>query len=120
MPTYEYLCTKCDHQFEYFQAMTDQPLKVCPKAICPQKKWGRGKVKKLIGAGAGLLFKGNGFYVTDYRSEGYKTAAKKETTPAPAATPAASASGSDAKPSSSAGSKTSSSPAKASSKSGDK
>lgn len=58
--------------------MSDGPLEVCPKELCGQKKWGKGKVKKLIGAGAGLIFKGSGFYITDYRSEGYKAAAKKE------------------------------------------
>ena len=58
--------------------MSDQPLATCPKEICPQKRWGKGKVKKLISSGAGLIFKGSGFYITDYRSEGYKAAAKKE------------------------------------------
>ena len=78
MPTYEYHCTKCDHEFEHFQSIADQPLKTCPKEKCKLKTWGKGKVKKMIGAGAGLLFKGSGFYITDYRSEGYKQAAKKE------------------------------------------
>ena len=58
--------------------MSDGSLTVCPKELCGQKKWGRGKVKKLIGAGAGLIFKGSGFYITDYRSDKYKAAAKKE------------------------------------------
>jgi putative FmdB family regulatory protein len=78
MPTYEYVCTKCDHQFEKFQSIADAPLTVCPKELCGQKKWGKGKIKKLIGAGAGLIFKGSGFYITDYRSENYKAAAKKD------------------------------------------
>ena len=78
MPTYEYVCTKCDHQFDRFQSIVDKPLTVCPKELCAMKKWGKGKVKKLIGAGAGLIFKGSGFYATDYRSEKYKEAAKKE------------------------------------------
>jgi putative FmdB family regulatory protein len=78
MPTYEYHCTKCDHEFEFFQSIADKPLKTCPKEKCKRKTWGKGKVKKMIGAGAGLLFKGSGFYITDYRSEGYKQAAKKE------------------------------------------
>ena len=78
MPTYEYLCTKCDHEFEKFQPIVDEPLTICPKDLCKQKKWGKGKVKKVIGAGAGLIFKGSGFYITDYRSEKYKEAAKKE------------------------------------------
>jgi len=78
MPTYEYACDKCGHQFEFFQSMKDKPLTVCPKEKCKLKKWGKGRVKKMMGAGAGLIFKGSGFYITDYRSEGYKQAAKKE------------------------------------------
>ena len=66
--------------------MTAAPLENCPEDLCKQKKWGKGRVKKQIGAGAGLLFKGGGFYITDYRSEGYKQAAKKDTTPAKAET----------------------------------
>ena len=82
MPTYEYLCQKCGCEFEIFQSISAPPLKVCPANLCPQKKWGRGRVKRKISAGAGLLFKGSGFYITDYRSEGYKQAAKKDSTPA--------------------------------------
>ena len=67
MPTYEYECSKCGHHFEQFQSMKDAPLKQCPKC----KKAG---LKRLIGAGAGLIFKGTGFYITDYK----KTPAKKE------------------------------------------
>src|SRR5258706_1213652 len=78
MPTYEYICQKCNHHFEMFQSMSDKALTVCPKETCPLKPWGKGKVKKMIGAGAGLIFKGSGFYITDYRSENYKDAAKKE------------------------------------------
>jgi putative FmdB family regulatory protein len=78
MPTYEYLCSKCGHEFEKFQPIADKPLTVCPKDRCARKKWGRGKVKKKIGAGAGLIFKGSGFYITDHRSEKYKEAAKKD------------------------------------------
>jgi putative FmdB family regulatory protein len=78
MPTYEYVCTKCGHEFEQFQSIADKPLTVCPKENCGTKKWGRGKVKKKISAGAGLIFKGSGFYITDYRSEKYKEAAKKD------------------------------------------
>lgn len=78
MPTYEYHCDKCGQDFEKFQSMSDQPLTVCPKELCGLKTWGKGKVRKLISAGAGLLFKGTGFYITDYRSEGYKASAKKE------------------------------------------
>jgi putative FmdB family regulatory protein len=78
MPTYQYHCTKCDREFEKFQAMTDTPLSTCPKELCALKKWGKGKVKKLISGGAGLIFKGTGFYITDYRSDKYKEAAKKD------------------------------------------
>lgn len=85
MPTYEYLCEKCGHEFEAFQSISAKPLQHCPKELCGQKKWGRGRVKKKISAGAGLLFKGSGFYITDYRSQKYKDAAKKESaSPAPA------------------------------------
>jgi putative FmdB family regulatory protein len=82
MPTYEYVCEKCGHEFEAVQSIAANSLRTCPKEVCAQKKWGRGRVKRKISAGAGLLFKGSGFYVTDYRSEGYKQAAKKETAPA--------------------------------------
>src|SRR6516164_9019303 len=85
MPTYEYLCEKCGCEFEMFQSISAGPLQVCPENLCPRKKWGRGRVKRKISAGAGLLFKGSGFYITDYRSEGYKKAAKNESKPAPAA-----------------------------------
>jgi putative FmdB family regulatory protein len=71
MPTYEYECEKCHHQFEQFQKITDEPVKVCP--ICG------GEVKRLISGGGGFLFKGNGFYITDYRSESYKKRKKEET-----------------------------------------
>jgi len=80
MPTYEYVCAKCGHEFEKFQSIADKPLTICPEDLCARKKWGRGKVKKKISAGAGLIFKGSGFYITDYRSEKYKEAAKKEST----------------------------------------
>jgi predicted nucleic acid-binding Zn ribbon protein len=64
--------------------MRDSAFPTCPKELCQQEKWGRGKVKRHIGTGAGLLFKGSGFYITDYRSNSYKEGAKKEA-PAPAA-----------------------------------
>jgi len=70
MPTYDYKCKKCGFQFEVFQSMTDKPLKTCPTC--------KGEVERLIGAGAGLIFKGSGFYITDYRSESYNKAAKAE------------------------------------------
>ena len=84
MPTYEYVCTKCGQEFETFQSISAKPLTTCLADLCGQKKWGRGKVKRKIGGGAGLLFKGSGFYITDYRSENYKSAAKKDS-PAPPA-----------------------------------
>jgi putative FmdB family regulatory protein len=81
MPTYEYSCSKCGHQFELFQSMSDQPITSCPKSLCKLKRWGRGTVKRAISGGAGLIFKGSGFYITDYRSDSYKEAAKKDTAP---------------------------------------
>ncbi len=97
MPTYDYVCDKCGLQFEKFQSMKDEALKTCLKEVCGQKKWGKGKVRRVLGTGAGLIFKGSGFYITDYRSENYKQAAKKDSAPAasssgeskPAAAPAA-------------------------------
>ena len=108
MPTYEYLCEKCGQKFEKFQPMAAKALTSCPKELCARTPWGHGKVKKLISGGAGLIFKGSGFYITDYRSEKYKEAAKKEAAPAgdaKTATPAAS-SGSDTKPAASSGAET--------------
>jgi putative FmdB family regulatory protein len=78
MPTYEYSCAKCGQNFETFQSMRDEPYRTCPKELCRLPKWGKGKVKRLLGTGAGLIFKGSGFYSTDYRSASYKEAAKKE------------------------------------------
>ena len=72
MPTYEYICEKCDHEFEVFQSIKADPLTDCPQSRC------KGKVRRLIGTGAGIIFKGSGFYETDYRSESYKAGAKKE------------------------------------------
>ncbi|MCM8776088.1 MAG: zinc ribbon domain-containing protein [Candidatus Omnitrophica bacterium] len=74
MPTYEYLCDSCGHRFEKFQMMQDKPIRKCPKC-------GKLKANRLISPGAGILFKGSGFYQTDYRSADYKDAAKKETPP---------------------------------------
>ncbi len=67
MPTYDYECTKCGHAFEEFQSITAAPLEKCPACA--------GKVRRLIGTGGGLLFKGSGFYQTDYRSAAYQKAA---------------------------------------------
>lgn len=110
MPTYEYVCEKCGHQFDFFQSIKDEALKTCPKEKCAMKRWGKGKVTKSISAGAGLIFKGSGFYITDYRSENYKQAAKKDS----AATESKPASGS------SGDSKSSGSTAKASTPKSDK
>lgn len=71
MPTYEYHCDACDHNFDEFQSMSDKPLKKCPQC-------GKPKLRRVFGAGAAILFKGSGFYQTDYRSESYKAAAKAE------------------------------------------
>lgn len=71
MPTYEYLCQACGHRFEEFQSITAEPLRKCPEC-------GRSKLERLIGAGAGILFKGSGFYETDYRSDAYKKSAEAE------------------------------------------
>jgi putative regulatory protein, FmdB family len=78
MPTYEYFCQKCGQNFDAFQSMRAEPFQECPKELCRLPKWGHGKVKRLLGTGAGLIFKGSGFYTTDYRSDSYKEAAKKE------------------------------------------
>ena len=76
MPTYEYACQKCGRHFDVFQRMTDDALKTCPATICDEKEWGQGEVKRLLSGGAGLIFKGSGFYITDY--------AKKNSSPATA------------------------------------
>ena len=73
MPTYEYKCEKCKKTFDIFQKMSDKHLSICPDKTC------NGIVKRLIGRGAGFIFKGPGFYATDYRSEGYKKRQKEET-----------------------------------------
>jgi putative FmdB family regulatory protein len=86
MPTYEYRCEKCNQTIEAFQSMKDEAYTVCPKELCRLATWGKGKVKRLLGTGAGLLFKGSGFYITDYRSSGYKEAVKKESGPKEAGT----------------------------------
>jgi putative FmdB family regulatory protein len=71
MPTYEYQCDACQHNFDEFQSMSDEPLKKCPKC-------GKKKLRRLFGAGAAIIFKGSGFYQTDYRSESYKSAAQAD------------------------------------------
>src|ERR1700761_6353703 len=82
MPTYEYECTKCGHQFEIVQSMKDPHLKDCPQPGC------EGPVRRKIGRGAGIIFKGSGFYQTDYRSDSYKAAEKSDSAAASAATAA--------------------------------
>jgi len=78
MPTYEYACAKCGQDFEATQSMSEKPLTKCALLVGRAKKKCGGRVQRKIGAGAGLIFKGSGFYITDYRSEGYKQAAKKD------------------------------------------
>ena len=75
MPTYEYQCDACEHNFDEFQSIMSDPLKKCPKC-------GKSKLRRVFGAGAAILFKGSGFYQTDYRSESYKAAAKADQAPA--------------------------------------
>jgi putative FmdB family regulatory protein len=108
MPTYEYECTTCGHQFEAVQSMKDPKLTDCPKEDCP------GPVERKLGKGAGIIFKGSGFYITDYRSESYKAAAKKDSdggssTPAPASGGSGSGSSSSSTATGSSGSSSASS-----------
>ncbi len=70
MPTYDYQCTKCGHRFELFQSIKAEPAKACP--VC------QGPVQRLLGTGGGMIFKGSGFYITDYRSKSYTERAKQE------------------------------------------
>ena len=93
MPTYDYICEKCGDRFEHFQKMSSEPLSVCSKC--------GGHLKRLIGSGVGIIFKGSGFYCTDYRSKGGGSAQQSESKPAESA-----------KPSSEAKSETSAAPSK--------
>ena len=77
MPTYEYVCNECEHQFEHFQSMKAELLKDCPQCK-------NSTLKRLIGSGAGIIFKGSGFYCTDYRSDSYNSAKQKDKKPAAA------------------------------------
>jgi len=83
MPTYEYQCTKCGHRFEKLQSIKDQPLKTCPVCNAP--------AERLIGTGAGLIFKGAGFYATEYRSSEYRKSARDDSDKGAAASAAPSA-----------------------------
>ncbi len=86
MPNYDYVCQSCGHRFEVYQSMNDAKLQDCPVEGCG------GTVKRLLGTGAGLIFKGSGFYQTDYRSDSYQQGAKQDSAaakPADAAAPAA-------------------------------
>lgn len=100
MPTYEYACTSCGHEFEQFQSMKDAPLKECPAC-------GKKKLKRLVGGGAGLIFKGSGFYITDYKkkSGGETKASESKSSSTETKTPAAPASATAAKPASPAAKK---------------
>ncbi len=82
MPTYEYECNVCRERFELFQSITERPVKKCPRCNKPA-------AKRLIGAGAGIIFKGTGFYQTDYRSTEYKEKAKAESSATTASSTAA-------------------------------
>src|SRR5262249_30323451 len=73
MPTYDYVCDACKHEFEEFQSITADPLRKCPKC-------GKNKLRRLIGTGAAIMFKGSGFYQTDYRSDSYKKSAEADKT----------------------------------------
>lgn len=73
MPTYDYECDACQHKFEAFQSITEEPLTKCPS--CKKKK-----LRRLFGAGAAIMFKGSGFYTTDYRSDSYKKSADADKT----------------------------------------
>jgi putative FmdB family regulatory protein len=75
MPTYEYICEDCGHEFEQFQGITARALRKCPEC-------GKPSLNRLIGVGSGIIFKGSGFYATDYRSESYEKAEKSEKEPA--------------------------------------
>lgn len=91
MPTYEYQCSSCGHRYEKFQSIKAAPIKRCPAC-------GKNTAQRLIGTGAGLIFKGSGFYITDYRSEGYKEKAKAESGSGGESKPADGAAAKDSKP----------------------
>lgn len=90
MPTYEYLCDHCGQTMEIFQSITESPRRKCPHC-------GKQKLKRLLGTGGGVIFKGSGFYQTDYRSESYKKASEKDASKPKSETSSAGTSGSDTK-----------------------
>jgi putative FmdB family regulatory protein len=100
MPTYEYECEKCKYIFEEFQSINAEPLKKCKKEGCD------GNVKRLFSPGAGFLFKGSGFYATDYRSDSYKKSAKSDSPTSSASSSTDSGKKSDSAPSSGSSTKT--------------
>jgi putative FmdB family regulatory protein len=105
MPTYEYKCAKCGHTFDKVQSIKANALTVCPRDVCPRQPWGKGRVLRRIGLGGGLIFKGSGFYTTDYRSENYKAGAKKDSAAqTPPKTETKPATSTEAKPAASGGS----------------
>ena len=108
MPTYDYQCQKCGHRFEVFQSMKDDRLTDCPIETCD------GNVKRLLGTGAGIIFKGSGFYQTDYRSDSYKKAASADKSSGSSGSSSSGGSGGESKPAAapSAPSAPSSAPAK--------
>jgi len=83
MPTYEYECRKCGHRFEEFQRIVDPPVKNCPKCKC------RNCVEQIISGGSGLIFKGSGFYITDYKRSSESKSSKKDDTKSKTPKPAA-------------------------------
>jgi len=98
MPTYEYVCGKCGLEFEAVHSILSPALKICPRDVCRRKKWGKGKVTRKISAGSGLLFKGDGFYITDHRSEKYQQSAKTDSFKDVVTKPVESPAKTDAKP----------------------
>ena len=109
MPTYDYECDACNHKFELYQSIVSEPEKKCPKC----KKL---KLRRLIGTGAAVVFKGSGFYQTDYRSESYKKSAEADSKTSTAETKSDSTSTSESKPSESTATKAASDPAPATTK----
>lgn len=102
MPTYEYRCSACDNEWEEFQSITAKPVKKCPEC-------GKSKAERIISAGGGIIFKGSGFYQTDYRSESYKKGASADKKAADSSSSDSKASGSDSSKKSDSGTATSSS-----------